>query len=864
MKLLEQPDHARPYHASMSYVTGWLRAAIAFTALGVLGWLGGCSDTPGAPVCCDPLPQGLVISDPVPAIGVAQGSPVASALTTSAGDDVAYVSLPPGTVPTGDTAIIRRVGDSSLTTAVFGGGFDPVPVVAQAGDSIDVIVRDAAGGTVLQERLAVAAARPPIVVRSDPPREKTDVPLNAAIVIVFSEPVDAGTLTPSSVRLFRGTSLVAGTIALLQGTGALVGFVPTAPLSANTEYRLEVTTAVQDLDGDALPVGVTATFTTGQSSTGPAASLDLSPASFSVLVAQTFQMTATVRDNAGNILIDQPVTWFTGGGSQPHLSISTTGLVTALSGGGDSVFATLGGLTSSATAVVAEHPPASLEVSPVAATVAAGDTIILTATVRDTAGRSLSQFPVSWASGAPGLATVDSYNTGTEGFYGMVRGLSQGNVTVTATSRAVRGSAAITVGPAVPVASVTVAPVSATIVVSGTVQLTATLRDATGRVIGRPVTWASNNPSAAIVDANGLVTAVGGGGAAIIATSDGVSDNSNVTVTTVSLVSVRAGLAVSGGIATGGQAYWWGGDAGSPVPLTLPGGLIFTTISAGGDHLCALTAASVAYCWGSNAHGQLGTSSIGTVSPSPLQVLGVNINGVSAGSDHTCGLTTDSAAYCWGWNIQGQLGNGTTSGSGPSLVAGGLKFASLSAGGMHTCGLTGAGEAYCWGFWGTAFALVPTRVTGSLAFSALSAGDRHTCGIATDSLTYCWGLNGNGQLGDGTTVERPTPQLVAGGQIFVAVAAGTGHTCGITGTGVAHCWGNNSYGELGNGSTNSALAPVQVSGGLSFVTISALGSHTCGLTTDGGAYCWGRNYWSQLGDGTTIDRNVPVKVAGQP
>jgi len=49
----------------------------------------------------------------------------------------------------------------------------------------------------------------PVIVRTNPPPKKRDVPLNAAIVIVFSEPVDGRTLNSSAVQLLRGTTPVA-------------------------------------------------------------------------------------------------------------------------------------------------------------------------------------------------------------------------------------------------------------------------------------------------------------------------------------------------------------------------------------------------------------------------------------------------------------------------------------------------------------------------------------------------------------------------------------------------------------------------------------------------------------------------------
>ena len=71
---------------------------------------------------------------------------------------------------------------------------------------------------------------------------------------------------------------------------------------------------------------------------------------------------------------------------------------------------------------------------------------------------------------------------------------------------------------------------------------------------------------------------------------------------------------------------------------------------------------------------------------------------VSAGYSHTCGLLAGGEAYCWGRNNRGQLGTGTTaSQNAPAAVAGGLRFKNLSAGDFHTCGVTTANVAYCWG-----------------------------------------------------------------------------------------------------------------------------------------------------------------------
>ena len=68
--------------------------------------------------------------------------------------------------------------------------------------------------------------------------------------------------------------------------------------------------------------------------------------------------------------------------------------------------------------------------------------------------------------------------------------------------------------------------------VGQTVAATATTRDASGATLtGRTVTWTSSNPSVAVVNASGVVTAVSAGSAQVQATSEGVSASATLSVT---------------------------------------------------------------------------------------------------------------------------------------------------------------------------------------------------------------------------------------------------------------------------------------------------------------------------------------------
>ena len=835
-----------------------VRLGLALAGLIVLGWVGACADQgpepPLSPPPSSPPPQGLVVSNPTVALSTSARLSATVPLSTE-NEDVAYASLMPETAPPGLIASVRAIGSGSLVwTTVTNGGFDPVAVTAGLGDTIEVIVHDTSGADVYVSRVAVARIRAPVVVRTEPPPRKRDVPLNAPIVIVFSEPVDQATLTRYSVWLIRGTfpSPLTGTVRSIPGSGAVVAFTPTVRLARNTDYRLVVTREVRDLDGDALAAGATVEFTTGQASVGPPASIDLSPDTV-YMTGPTYQMTATVQDAEGNQLIGQPIVWST---SDPNgLAVSPTGLVTALAGGGYEVVARVNNLEARALVVFAAGPSASLTVSPAPATVAVGDTIVLTATVRDAAGYLVSYPSVNWTSSDLAAATVAAESSATPGrAFAKVAGEKTGSGTITATSGTVSGTAAVTVIPPMPVASVTVTPGSATVIEQQTVRLSAALRDANARVLsGRAVTWASDDSAVATVDSSGLVTAIAAGSATVTATSDGVSGNATITVIPpppVASVTVTPGSAT---VVAQGMVLLYAmlhdtKDSVLERPITWTSdnpvvGTVEATpqvgnawVTAIGPGVATITATS---------EGVSGTASI--------NVMVVELATVTTGTAYGCGLTPSGAAYCWGHNWAGQLGDSSTNGRfWPAPVAGARTFAQVSAGYMHTCAVTSTGAAYCWGsgYLGVAdgglWHPTPVAVSGGLTFSSVSVGYDHACGLATDGVAYCWGSNRAGQLGIGSSDEfRETPVAVAGGLHFASLSAGPFHTCGVTTSGAAYCWGDNGYGQLGIGSAAGteecvystfgpcSRTPVAVAGGLVFSSVSPGWTHTCGVATSG-------------------------------
>ena len=182
-------------------------------------------------------------------------------------------------------------------------------------------------------------------------------------------------------------------------------------------------------------------------------------------------------------------------------------------------------------------PVSTVTVSPADASVIVGTPQQLTASTRDAQGAALSGRAVAWNSLSTTVASVSST--------GLVTTLSPGVATIQATSEGVVGSATITVRP-VPVATVVLAPATASIIAGTAQPLSAVTRDAQGGLLSdRVVLWSSNNPAVATVSTSGLVSSLAPGIAIIEGTSEGITGSATITVLPVPVAAVAVTLSSS-------------------------------------------------------------------------------------------------------------------------------------------------------------------------------------------------------------------------------------------------------------------------------------------------------------------------------
>ena len=166
--------------------------------------------------------------------------------------------------------------------------------------------------------------------------------------------------------------------------------------------------------------------------------------------------------------------------------------------------------------------PTTVTVGPATARLTAlGETVQLTAEVRDQNGQVMAGAAVNWASSAAAVATA--------GATGLVTAAGNGTAAITATAGSASGSATVTV--AQEVSTVTVTPAADTVVAGDTLRLPAEAADGNGHLVaGAEFDWMSSDTLVALVDDGGLVTGVGAGEAEVMATAMGVTGRAALTV----------------------------------------------------------------------------------------------------------------------------------------------------------------------------------------------------------------------------------------------------------------------------------------------------------------------------------------------
>src|SRR6185369_16979286 len=275
-------------------------------------------------------------------------------------------------------------------------------------------------------------------------------------------------------------------------------------------------------------------------------------------------------------------------------------------------------------------------------------------------------------------------------------------------------------------------------------------------------------------------------------------------------------------------------------------------VRAGGSFTLALRADGTIWGWGRNDSRQLGlatnvTEATQTNVLAPVQIgTSHDWSTISAGVDHSVGVQTDGTLWAWGRNFSftgNQIYAATNVFAVPTLVGGNTNWVIVDAGYDHSLAIDKDGHMFAWGgnsigqlgngsagptngTTNEANRTTPVQIGAERTWAAIDAGMRHSLALASDGTIWAWGWNNQGQVGDGTAIDRKVPvQLVftnVAGVLTnwinqpptistqsqsVTVIAGSNATLFVTAAGsgsLAYQWQFNTTNAL-PGSTNATL-----------------------------------------------------------
>jgi len=150
------------------------------------------------------------------------------------------------------------------------------------------------------------------------------------------------------------------------------------------------------------------------------------------------------------------------------------------------------------------------------------------------------------------------------------------------------------------------------------------------------------------------------------------------------------------------------------------------------------------------------------------------------------------------------------------------------------------------------------NVTPLAGVIAASGGANQTYFIKGDGSLWGMGRNANGELGDGTSIDRGNPVQIANDVVGASTGLGF-YSLFIKSDGSLWGTGFNGWGQLGDGSYSSRLSPKQIA--INVVFACAGNTDSLFIKSDGSLWGMGGNSWGELGDGTTTGKLIPIQIA---
>jgi uncharacterized protein YjdB len=505
-----------------------------------------------------------------------------------------------------------RVRWSSSNPAVAGVSMDGVVMGRVKGAAVITAALDARKASATVNVFAVPAASVVVTAPSN------SVPLGGRLeAVATARDANGAILTGRPVAWSSSNP----SVAQVASDGTIVGLI----VGSTTIH------AIIDSKVGSLPISVIS---------ATPSSIAIIPASATISLGKSAHLIAEVRDQNGNAIPGQSVSWAS---ANPSIaSVSGTGVVTAVNAGSVNITASSGPFSATSNITVISTAVTSVAISPSSAQLQIGGKQQLSAVVTSNGG-VVANAAISWSSSNPAVVTVSST--------GLATGIGAGSATIAATSSGSSGSASLTVSAPAPaqVASVMVTFNSQSLLMGEVTQATATARDANGNVLsGKTAVWSTEDPQLVSVSSAGLVSAIAPGSGLVIAKVDGIVGWATLTInapaplpvysvqltlnpTSINTGQTSASTAVVrdslGTILTGRTIGW---SSSKPTVASVGLGGLVTGIAAGSATITA------------SSGGKNGTASLSVAGASLPAVATVTVS--AASTSLTPGQTTQATA----------------------------------------------------------------------------------------------------------------------------------------------------------------------------------------------------------------------------
>ena len=285
--------------------------------------------------------------------------------------------------------------------------------------------------------------------------------------------------------------------------------------------------------------------------------------------------------------------------------------------------------------------------------------------------------------------------------------------------------------------------------------------------------------------------------------------------------------AISGSVAllNDGTVWVWGRNAEGitttnyHIPVQVQHLTNITAIASGGSYTVALRSDGTVWTWGANNFGQLGDGTrVNRSTPVQVQNL-TNVTAISAGGNHTVALRNDGTVWIWGDKSMDKSGNCSIDRENPTQIQNLTNVTAIAAAWNHTIALRSDGTVWAWTpHWED---YIPEQVQGLANVTAISAGVSHSLALRSDGTVWAWGAIWHetdiGHLSDTITIPVQVQSLTD----VTAISAGSALAMALRNDNSVWAWGWNAQGNLGDGTSINRHSPVQVLGpdGVGFLNL---------------------------------------------